>query len=146
MEDENGQKYNLTLQGSLSRAKIMNLIEFVQCFERNSSDTSIEHKESDRKLGQKLWNLITENFRYHTFTSTDLLRIYQDLNYETIQLSVISIYLSRFYLKKQLNRSKNGKQWVYSFVKENLNYEKVNYDKSNQVNLLSVPTVYDLHL
>lgn len=146
MEDENGQKYNLTLQGSLSRAKIMDLIEFVQCFERNSSDTSIEHKESDRKLGQKLWNLITENFRYHTFTSTDLLRIYQDLNYETIQLSVISIYLSRFYLKKQLNRSKNGKQWVYSLVKENLNYEKVNYDKSNQANLLSVPTVYDLHL
>jgi hypothetical protein len=146
LEDENGQKYNLTLQGSLSRAKIMNLIEFVQCFEKNSSDTSIEHKESDRKLGQKLWNLITENFRYHTFTSTDLLRIYQDLNYETIQLSVISIYLSRFYLKKQLNRSKNGKQWVYSLVKENLNYEKVNYDKSNQVNLLSVPTVYDLHL
>jgi hypothetical protein len=124
----------------------MNLIEFVQRFEKNSTDTSIEHKESDRKLGQKLWNLITENFRYHTFTSTDLLRIYKDLNYETIQLSVISIYLSRFYLKKQLNRSKNGKQWVYSFVKENLNYEKVNYDKSNQVNLLSVPTVYDLHL
>jgi hypothetical protein len=146
LEDENGQKYNLTLQGSLSREKIMNLIEFVQRFEKNSTDTSIEHKESDRKLGQKLWNLITENFRYHTFTSTDLLRIYKDLNYETIQLSVISIYLSRFYLKKQLNRSKNGKQWVYSFVKENLNYEKVNYDKSNQVNLLSVPTVYDLHL
>ncbi len=146
MEDENGQKYNLTLQGSLSREKIMNLIEFVQCFEKNSTDMTIEHKESDRKLGQKLWNLITENFRYHTFTSTDLLRIYQDLNYETIQLSVISIYLSRFYLKKQLNRSKNGKQWVYSLVKENLNYEKVNYDKSNQVNLLSVPTVYDLHL
>lgn len=146
MEDENGQKYNLTLQGSLSREKIMNLIEFVQCFEKNSTDTSIEHKESDRKLGQKLWNLITENFRYHTFTSTDLLRIYKDLNYETIQLSVISIYLSRFYLKKQLNRSKNGKQWVYSLVKENLNYEKVNYDKPNQANLLSVPTVYDLHL
>jgi hypothetical protein len=146
LEDENGQKYNLTLQGSLSREKIMNLIEFVQRFEKNSTDTSIEHKESDRKLGQKLWNLITENFRYHTFTSTDLLRIYKDLNYETIQLSVISIYLSRFYLKKQLNRSKNGKQWVYSFVKESLNYEKVNYDKSNQVNLLSVPTVYDLHL
>jgi hypothetical protein len=146
LEDENGQKYNLTLQGSLSREKIMNLIEFVQSFEKNSTDTTIEHKESDRKLGQKLWNLITENFRYHTFTSTDLLRIYKDLNYETIQLSVISIYLSRFYLKKQLNRSKNGKQWVYSLVKENLNYEKVNYDKSNQVNLLSVPTVYDLHL
>jgi hypothetical protein len=146
LEDENGQKYNLTLQGSLSRAKIMNLIEFVQCFEKNSRNTSIEHKETDRKLGQRLWNLITENFRYHTFTSTDLLRIYQDLNYETIQLSVISIYLSRFYLKKQLNRSKNGKQWVYSLVKENLYYEKVNYDKSNQVNLLSVPTVYDHHL
>ncbi|HEY9399202.1 MAG TPA: hypothetical protein VIP29_04820 [Nitrososphaeraceae archaeon] len=148
LEDEDGEKYNLTLQGSLSKEKIMNVIEFVRLFERNSVDTSPEHKKSDRKLGSKLWNLITENFRYHTFTSSDLLRIYQDLYCESIQLSVISIYLSRFYLKKQLNRSKNGKQWVYALVKENLNYEKENYEKSNQMNLnlLSVPTVYDLHL
>lgn len=148
LEDEDGEKYNLTLQGSLSKEKIMNVIEFVRLFERNSVDASPEHKESDKKLGSKLWNLITENFRYHTFTSSDLLRIYQDLYCEPIQLSVISIYLSRFYLKKQLNRSKNGKQWVYALVKESLNYEKENYEKSNQMNLnlLSVPTVYDLHL
>ncbi|MDW0144844.1 MAG: hypothetical protein QOK69_07700, partial [Nitrososphaeraceae archaeon] len=84
--------------------------------------------------------------KYHTFTSSDILRIYQDLYYQSIQLSVISIYLSRFYLKKQLNRSKNGKQWVYTLVKENLNHYKENYEKSNHPNLLSVPTVYDLHL
>jgi hypothetical protein len=148
LEDEDGEKYNLTLQGSLSKEKVMNVIEFVRLFEKNSMDTSFEHKESDRKLGSKLWNLIAENFRYHTFTSSDLLRIYQDLYCESIQLSVISIYLSRFYLKKQLNRSKNGKQWVYALVKESLNYEKEKYEKSNQMNLnlLSVPTVYDLHL
>jgi hypothetical protein len=148
LEDEDGEKYNLTLQGSLSKEKIMNVIEFVRLFEKNSMDTSFEHKESNRKLGSKLWNLIAENFRYHTFTSSDLLRIYQDLYSESIQLSVISIYLSRFYLKKQLNRSKNGKQWVYALVKESLNYEKENYEKPNQMNLnlLSVPTVYDLHL
>ncbi|HEX2305157.1 MAG TPA: hypothetical protein VHH33_02610 [Nitrososphaeraceae archaeon] len=148
LEDEDGEKYNLTLQGSLSKEKVMNVIEFVRLFEKNSMDTSFEHKESDRKLGSKLWNLIAENFRYHTFTSSDLLRIYQDLYCESIQLSVISIYLSRFYLKKQLNRSKNGKQWVYALVKESLNYEKEKYGKSNQMNLnlLSVPTVYDLHL
>jgi hypothetical protein len=146
LEDENGQKYNLTLQGSLTKEKIMNVIEFVQLFEKNSTQKEFEHRESDETLGTKLWNLITENFRYHTFTSTDLMRTYQDLYYESIQLSVISIYLSRFYLKKQLNRSKNGKQWVYSVIKENLNYENENYDKSNHANLLSVPTVYDLHL
>lgn len=146
LEDENGEKYNLSLQGNLSKEKIMNVIEFVQMFEKNSIDNIFEHKESDIKLGSKLWNIITENFRYHTFTSSDLLRIYKDLYYESIQLSVISIYLSRFYIRKQLSRSKNGKQWVYALVKENLNYDKQIYEKSNQSNLLSVPTVYDLHL
>ena len=146
MEDENGEKYNLSLQGNLSKEKIMNVIEFVQMFEKNSMDNIFEHKESDIKLGSKLWNIITENFRYHTFTSSDLLRIYKDLYYESIQLSVISIYLSRFYIRKQLSRSKNGKQWVYALIKENLNYDKQIYEKSNQSSLLSVPTVYDLHL
>ena len=124
----------------------MNVIDFVQMFEKNSMDNIFEHKESDIKLGSKLWNIITENFRYHTFTSSDLLRIYKDLYYESIQLSVISIYLSRFYIRKQLSRSKNGKQWVYALVKENLNHNKQIYEKFNQSSLLSVPTVYDLHL
>lgn len=146
LEDENGEKYNLSLQGALSKEKIMNVIEFVQLFDKNSIDSSFEHKESDTKLRSKLWKLIIENFKYHTFTSSDIQRIYQDLFYQSIQLSVISTYLSRFYLKKQLNRSRNGKQWVYTLVKENLNHYKENYEKSSHPNLLSVPTVYDLHL
>ena len=150
LEDENGEKYNLSLQGALTKEKLMNVVEFVQLFDKNSMEGSFEgsfeRRESDMRLGSKLWNLIVENFRYHTFTSSDILRIYQDLYYESVQLSVISIYLSRFYLKKQLNRSKNGKQWVYTLIKENLNSPRENYDKPNDSNLLSVPTVYDLHL
>lgn len=150
LEDENGEKYNLTLQGTLTKEKLMNVIEFVQLFDKNSIDGSFEGsfepRVSDTKLGSKLWNLIIENFRYHTFTSSDILRIYHDLYYESIQLSVISIYLSRFYFKKQLNRSKNGKQWVYTLIKEKVNNFRENYEKPNDSNLLSVPTVYDLHL
>lgn len=150
LEDENGEKCNLTIQGTLTKEKLMNVIEFVQLFDKNSMDgsfeSSFERRETERKLGSKLWSLIVENFRYHTFTSSDILRIYHDLYYESIQLSVISIYLSRFYLKKQLNRSKNGKQWVYTLIKENLNNPRENWGKANDSNLLSVPTVYDLHL
>jgi len=150
LEDENGEKYNLTLQGTLTKEKLMNVIEFVQLFDKNSIDGSFEgsfeRRVSDTKLGSKLWNLIIENFRYHTFTSSDILRIYHDLYYESIQLSVISIYLSRFYFKKQLNRSKNGKQWVYTLIKEKVNNFRENYEKPSDSNLLSVPTVYDLHL
>ena len=150
LEDENGEKYNLTLQGTLTKEKLMNVIEFVQLFDKNSIDGSyegsFERRVSDTKLASKLWNLIIENFRYHTFTSSDILRIYQELYYESIQLSVISIYLSRFYFKKQLNRSKNGKQWVYTLIKEKVNNFRENYEKPNDSNLLSVPTVYDLHL
>ena len=146
LEDENGEKYNLSLQGALTKEKLMNVVEFVQLFDKNSMEGSFERRETETKLGSKLWNLIVENYRYHTFTSSDILRIYQDLYYESVQLSVISIYLSRFYLKKQLNRSKNGKQWVYTLIKENLNSPRENYEKPNDSNLLSVPTVYDLHL
>lgn len=150
LEDENGEKYNLTLQGTLTKEKLLNVMEFIQLFDKNSIegnyDGSIERRETDMKLGSKLWNLIIENFRYHTFTSSDILRIYQDLYYESIQLSVISIYLSRFYFKKQLNRSKNGKQWVYALIKQNLSNFRENYEKPNDSNLLSVPTVYDLRL
>jgi hypothetical protein len=146
LEDENGEKYNLTLQGALSKEKIVNLIEFVQLFEKNSTTTSSEHREGDRNLASKLWNLITENFRYHTFTSSDLARIYKDVYYDSIQLSIASIYLSRFYLKKQLTRIKNGKQWVYAVVKDNQNNAAEYLEKSNHPKLLSVPTVYDLHL
>lgn len=150
LEDENGEKYNLTLQGTLTKEKLMNVIEFVQLFDKNSIhrsyESSFQRRESDTNLGSKLWNLIIENFRYHTFTSSDILRIYHDLYFESIQLSVISIYLSRFYSKKQLNRSKNGKQWVYTLIKENINNLRENYEKPNVSNLLSVPTVYDLRL
>ena len=146
LEDENGEKFNLTLQGTLSKEKIVNLIEFVQLFEKNSTTTSSEHREGDRNLASKLWNLITENFRYHTFTSSDLARIYKDVYYDSIQLSIASIYLSRFYLKKQLTRIKNGKQWVYAVVKDNQNNAAEYLEKSNHPKLLSVPTVYDLHL
>jgi hypothetical protein len=146
LEDENGEKYNLTLQGTLSKEKIVNLIEFVQLFEKNSITTSSEHREGDRNLASKLWNLITENFRYHTFTSSDLARIYKDVYYDSIQLSIASIYLSRFYLKKQLTRIKNGKQWVYAVVKDDQNNAAEYLEKSNHPKLLSVPTVYDLHL
>ena len=142
------QEYRKLMKESyeLSKVNIMNVIELVQLYDINSIDSSFEHRESDTKLGSKLWNLIIQNFKYHTFTSSDILRIYQDLYYQSIQLSVISIYLSRFYLKKQLNRSKNGKQWVYTLVKENINNLRVNYEKPNDSNLLSVPTVYDLRL
>ena len=146
LEDENGEKYNLSLQGTLSREKIMNVIEFVQLLEKNSANAKLEDKHGDVNLASKLWHLITENFRYHTFTSSDLLRIYQNLYYEPIQLSVISIYLSRFYLKKHLSRSKNGKHWVYALIKESAISLDKNYEKPNHSNLLSAPTVYDLHL
>jgi hypothetical protein len=146
LEDENGEKYNLTLQGTLSKEKIMNLIQFVQLFEKNSINTSAEHRDGDTKLASKLWNLIAENFRYHTFSSSDVAKIYKDMYYDSIQLSVASIYLSRFYLKKQLTRSKNGKQWIYAVVKESQNNIGEYLDKSNHPKLLPVPTVYDLHL
>lgn len=122
LEDAEGSKYNLSLEGNISKEKIMKIIEFMDLLniESPSESANGEFYYNDNKtpasVGDKIWNLIESKFPYGNFTSTDILELYEDQYNEPIKLSIISTYLSRYSERGRLVRSRQGKEWVYKIT------------------------------
>jgi hypothetical protein len=126
LEDEEGGKYNLSLEGNISKSKVMKVFELMDMLDARGKDNgpeAINHEyhqhssESSKKdlasIGARIWDIVENQFTYNSFTSSDVLEIYEHEFKEPTQLSIISTYLSRFSDRKKLVRSKNGKEWVY---------------------------------
>src|ERR671928_142423 len=65
------------------------------------------------------YNLSLEGkFPYGSFTSTDILELYEDQYNEPIKLSIISTYLSRYSERSLLTRTRQGKEWVYKTTRQ----------------------------
>ena len=128
MEDEEGGKYNFSLEGSISRTKILKLYEFMSILDgktRNYDGNS--HGEGDHNsgsngrmdenrpisVGDKIWSVVANKFSSNAFTSSDIQEMFEADYVEPIQLSIISTYLSRYSEKGKLTRIKKGKEWVY---------------------------------
>jgi predicted transcriptional regulator len=185
LEDDDGGKYNLSLEGNLSKDKIQKVLHLVESLniskeELNTMNKSIHGsnniilKDIDKNnhslisIESKIWALIENNFAFSSFTSSDVAESYESLYQEQLQLSLISTYLSRYFDKKKLIRSKRGKEWIYKLIRikkditSNLNsqdnesqsthllnshyssFENQNNDYFLKQNVLS--TVYDLRL
>lgn len=118
LEDEDGGKYDLALEGNISKSKIIKFIEVLDLLEAKGKDNLDEIKKSNEKenftsVGSKIWNLIEQKFPHSTFTTSDILELYEDEYQEPIVLSVISTYLSRYSEKNKLSRNKKGREWIY---------------------------------
>jgi hypothetical protein len=64
-------------------------------------------------IGDRIWALVDAKFPYGSFTSSDILELYEDTYNEPIKLSIISTYLSRYAERGRLERVRQGKEWVY---------------------------------
>jgi hypothetical protein len=185
LEDDDGGKYNLSLEGNLSKDKIQKVLHLVESLniskeelntmnKSNYGSNNITSKDIDKNnhslnsIESKIWALIENNFAFSSFTSSDVAESYESLYQEQLQLSLISTYLSRYFDKKKLIRSKRGKEWIYKLIRikkditSNLNSqdnesqsthllnshysssENQNNDYFLKQNVLS--TVYDLRL
>lgn len=127
MEDEEGGKYNLSLEGSISKTKILKLYEFMSMMdgktknydgtgrEGNSLFGSNGRVDENRpvSVGDKIWSVVANKFSSNAFTSSDIQEMFEAEYVEPIQLSIISTYLSRYSEKGRLTRIKKGKEWVY---------------------------------
>jgi len=128
MEDEEGGKYNLSLEGSISKTKILKLYEFMSMMDgktRNYDGSS--RGEGDNysgsngrmdenrpiSVGDKIWSVVANKFSSNAFTSSDIQEMFEAEYVEPVQLSIISTYLSRYSEKGKLTRIKKGKEWVY---------------------------------
>lgn len=121
LEDAEGSKYNLSLEGNVSKEKIMKIVEFMDLLNIESNGSGEDGTFTTRpaaSVGDKIWSLVEGKFPYGGFTSTDILEIYEDKYNEPIKLSIISTYLSRYSDRSRLVRNRQGKEWVYKIAKQ----------------------------
>ena len=189
LEDDDGGKYNLSLEGNLSKDKIQKVLQLVESLNiskeecniatkpnynlNNNTTNNINKKNNNNNnhslnsIESRIWALIENNFAFSSFTSSNVAESYESHYGEQLQLSLISTYLSRYFEKNKLLRSKRGKEWIYKLIKiqkdvtSNLNSQDIesqsthllnsHYSSENQddgyflkQNVLS--TVYDLRL
>jgi hypothetical protein len=128
MEDEEGGKYNLSLEGSISKTKLLKLYEFMSMMDGKTRNYDSNNREGENyysgsngkfdesrpiSVGDKIWSVVANKFSSNAFTSSDIQEMFEAEYVEAIQLSIISTYLSRYSEKGKLTRIKKGKEWVY---------------------------------
>lgn len=113
MEDTDGTKYDIKLEGNVTRDKILKVFEMMDLMniEEGTKTTNLD------TIGAKIWNIIDKHFPIGKFTSNEILEKYEDEYNEPIKLSVVSTYLSRFNSKGKIERSKSGRAWAYQTIK-----------------------------
>ena len=124
LEDDEGDKYNLSLEGNFSKEKILKVIELLELVRSNPTVdlTAKSHEEGNNNnctlsVDSKIWNIIEQSFTYTQFTSSDIAYFYNKKYNETIKLSIISTYLSRYATKGKLKRSKRLREYVYNLAR-----------------------------
>ncbi len=125
LEDAEGSKYNLSLEGNISKDKIMKIVEFMDLLNIESngnseSETYSNNRSTPASVGNRIWSIIEGKFPYGGFTSTDILELYEDQYNEPIKLSIISTYLSRYSERGRLARTRQGKEWIYKMTRQQL--------------------------
>ncbi len=113
MEDADGARYDIKLEGNVTRDKVLKIFEMMDLM-------NIEEEEQSVKMdsvGSKIWHITDKFFPMGKFTSTNILEKYEDEFNEPIKLSVISTYLSRFASKGRVERVRTGREWTYQSIK-----------------------------
>ena len=113
MEDSDGARYDIKLEGNVTREKVLKIFEMMNLMniEEEQEPTNME------SVGSKIWHIVDKFFPMGKFTSTNILEKYEDEFNEPIKLSVISTYLARFSSKGRVNRARTGREWTYQTIK-----------------------------
>jgi len=113
LEDADGAKYNLSLEGNVTRDKMLKIFELMDLI-------NLEEQEESPQLdsvGSKIWYIIDRNFPMGRFTSSQVLEKYEDEYGEPTKLSIVSTYLARFATKGKIVRERQGREWAYQTIK-----------------------------
>ena len=113
MEDSDGARYDIKLEGNVTRDKILKIFELMDLM-------NIEEEQETIKMdsvGAKIWHIVDTFFPMGKYTSTNILEKYEDEYNEPVKLSIISTYLSRFSTKGKISRTRTGREWTYQTIK-----------------------------
>ena len=113
MEDSEGARYDIKLEGNVTRDKVLKIFEMMDLMniEEEHGTTNMD------SVGAKIWHVVDKFFPMGKFTSTNILEKYEDEFNEPVKLSIISTYLSRFSTKGKIDRIRTGREWTYQTIK-----------------------------
>ncbi len=114
LEDEEGTKYTLALEGTVSRDKLMKAMDMLEIM-----DVPLEHAPKAPDEGTffgKVQTLLETTFAAGDFSSSDVARELEDKYGQPVKLSTISTYLARLADKQYIKRERFGNSWVYRKV------------------------------
>jgi hypothetical protein len=113
MEDSDGARYDIKLEGNVTRDKVLKIFEMMDLMniEEEQEPTNLD------SIGTKIWHIVDKFFPMGKFTSTNILEKYEDEFNEPVKLSIISTYLARFSSKGRVDRVRTGREWTYQTIK-----------------------------
>ncbi|MDG6983524.1 MAG: BlaI/MecI/CopY family transcriptional regulator [Nitrososphaerota archaeon] len=114
LEDEEGTKYTLALEGAVSRDKVMKAMDMLEVM-----DVPMErpHRAPDEgTFFGKVQTLLETTFSAGDFSSSDVARELEEKYNQPAKLSTISTYLARLADKQFIKRERFGNSWVYRRV------------------------------
>ena len=114
LEDDEGTKYTLALEGTVSRDKLMKAMDMLEVM-----DVPLDHSFRSPDQGTffgKVQTLLETTFAAGDFSSSDVAREFEDKYGQPVKLSTISTYLARLADRQHIKRERFGNSWVYRRV------------------------------
>ena len=112
--DKDGVKFDLKLEGNVTREKVLKIFELMELANIEEPSTTTPDMST---VGGKIWAIVDKYFPTGKFTSNDILEKYEDEYNEPIKLSIISTYLARFTSKNKTERARKGREWAYQALR-----------------------------
>ena len=112
--DKDGVKFDLKLEGNVTREKVLKIFELMELANIEEPSTTTPNMNT---VGGKIWAIVDKYFPTGKFTSSDILEKYEDEYNEPIKLSIISTYLARFTSKNKTERARKGREWAYQTLR-----------------------------
>jgi len=115
VEDEEGTRYTLALEGKVSRDKLMKAVDMLEMMDVPIDHTYRPPPDKGTFFG-KVATLLETDFATGDFSSSDVARAFEEKYNHPVKLSMISTYLTRLLEKEQIKRERFGNSWVYRRV------------------------------
>ena len=104
INDNDGNKISISLEGRLTRDKVLQVLDFVDLL-GGAPTAGTQPEESNISKFERIQNIILRKFPVGWFTSQEVMMAYEDALDEPIGLSTVSTYLIRLTTKGILTRS-----------------------------------------
>ncbi len=115
LEDEDGTKYTLALEGKFSREKLMKAVDMLEVMDV-PFDKNYPKPPDEGTFFGKVMILLETSFSAGDFSSADVAREFEERYNQPVRLSTVSTYLARLAEKQYIKREKFGNSWVYHKV------------------------------